>query len=150
LQAARQLQLQQEAQLLREKDMMVHEAEQRERDLMNRVQGRAGSMGLGGVGSPSGPGGGRPSNGDIPSSLASAMGNNARPSSSGGAHPNESFKKVPGSVLVPCRARGMPMDHNFKVRLNISFPRIQTQVINRCKFVLCFRQKCSFVTCDPF
>jgi len=114
LQAARQLQLQQEAQLLREKDMMVHEAEQRERDLMNRIQGRAGSMGLGGVGSPSGPGGGRPSNGDVPSSLASAMGNNARPSSSGGAHPNESFKKVPGSVLVPCRARGMPMDHNFK------------------------------------
>ena len=55
--------------------------------------------------------------------------NNARPSSSGGAHPNESFKKVPGSVLVPCRARGMPMDHNFKVRLNISFPGIQTQVI---------------------
>lgn len=25
-------------------------------------------------------------------------------------------KKAPGSVIVPCRARGMPMDHNFKVR----------------------------------
>jgi hypothetical protein len=24
-------------------------------------------------------------------------------------------KKAPGSVIVPCRARGMPMDHNFKV-----------------------------------
>jgi hypothetical protein len=125
LQAARQLQLQQEAQLLREKDMMVHEAEQRERDLIQRVQGRAGSLALGGVGSPIC----RPVNGEIPSSVTSAMGNNARPSSSGGAHLNESFKKVPGSVLVPCRARGMPMDHNFKVRLNISFPRIQTQVI---------------------
>mmetsp|Transcript_31413 Transcript_31413/g.34777 ORF Transcript_31413/g.34777 Transcript_31413/m.34777 type:complete len:620 (+) Transcript_31413:70-1929(+) len=26
----------------------------------------------------------------------------------------ESFQKTPGSVVVPCRARGMPMDHNFK------------------------------------
>lgn len=26
-------------------------------------------------------------------------------------------RKAPGSVIVPCRARGMPMDHNFKVRL---------------------------------
>lgn len=24
-------------------------------------------------------------------------------------------RKAPGSVIVPCRARGMPMDHNFKV-----------------------------------
>jgi hypothetical protein len=24
-------------------------------------------------------------------------------------------KKAPGSVIVPCRARGMPMEHNFKV-----------------------------------
>ena len=24
-------------------------------------------------------------------------------------------KKSPGTVIVPCRARGMPMDHNFKV-----------------------------------
>lgn len=27
----------------------------------------------------------------------------------------EEFQKTPGSVIVPCRARGMPMDHNFKV-----------------------------------
>lgn len=26
----------------------------------------------------------------------------------------DSFQKTPGSVVVPCRARGMPMDHNFK------------------------------------
>jgi len=26
-----------------------------------------------------------------------------------------SIQKPPGSVVVPCRARGMPMDHNFKV-----------------------------------
>ena len=27
----------------------------------------------------------------------------------------EDIEKTPGSVIVPCRARGMPMDHNFKV-----------------------------------
>lgn len=27
----------------------------------------------------------------------------------------EEIEKTPGSVIVPCRARGMPMDHNFKV-----------------------------------
>jgi hypothetical protein len=26
----------------------------------------------------------------------------------------DAFQKTPGSVVVPCRARGMPMDHNFK------------------------------------
>eukprot|EP00977_Amphora_coffeiformis_P022314 scaffold10819_cov130-Amphora_coffeaeformis.AAC.1 len=26
----------------------------------------------------------------------------------------EDIEKTPGSVIVPCRARGMPMDHNFK------------------------------------
>lgn len=26
----------------------------------------------------------------------------------------EDFRKTPGTVIVPCRARGMPMDHNFK------------------------------------
>jgi hypothetical protein len=25
-----------------------------------------------------------------------------------------SIQNPPGSVVVPCRARGMPMDHNFK------------------------------------
>jgi hypothetical protein len=29
----------------------------------------------------------------------------------------EELEKAPGSVIVPCRARGMPMDHNFKVSL---------------------------------
>jgi len=28
----------------------------------------------------------------------------------------DDLEKTPGSVIVPCRARGMPMDHNFKVR----------------------------------
>lgn len=27
----------------------------------------------------------------------------------------DEIEKAPGSVIVPCRARGMPMDHNFKV-----------------------------------
>lgn len=26
----------------------------------------------------------------------------------------EELRKTPGTVIVPCRARGMPMDHNFK------------------------------------
>jgi len=33
---------------------------------------------------------------------------------------NEDLEKAPGSVIVPCRARGMPMDHNFKVRRRLS------------------------------
>lgn len=39
-----------------------------------------------------------------------AGGRNA--SAEGGS--KDSFQKTPGSVVVPCRARGMPMDHNFK------------------------------------
>lgn len=36
----------------------------------------------------------------------------------------EELEKTPGSVIVPCRARGMPMDHNFKVSsLRFSFSR---------------------------
>ena len=31
------------------------------------------------------------------------------------ANTKEELEKTPGSVIVPCRARGMPMDHNFKV-----------------------------------
>jgi hypothetical protein len=31
------------------------------------------------------------------------------------AQDKEELEKTPGSVIVPCRARGMPMDHNFKV-----------------------------------
>jgi multidrug efflux pump subunit AcrA (membrane-fusion protein) len=27
----------------------------------------------------------------------------------------DELRKTPGTVIVPCRARGMPMDHNFKV-----------------------------------
>jgi hypothetical protein len=29
----------------------------------------------------------------------------------------DDLRKTPGTVIVPCRARGMPMDHNFKVSL---------------------------------
>jgi hypothetical protein len=32
-----------------------------------------------------------------------------------GAQDQDDLEKSPGSVIVPCRARGMPMDHNFKV-----------------------------------
>lgn len=31
-----------------------------------------------------------------------------------GASNKDEMEKAPGSVIVPCRARGMPMDHNFK------------------------------------
>lgn len=34
--------------------------------------------------------------------------------STGNGGSKDSFQKTPGSVVVPCRARGMPMDHNFK------------------------------------
>lgn len=34
--------------------------------------------------------------------------------SAGDGGGKDSFQKTPGSVVVPCRARGMPMDHNFK------------------------------------
>lgn len=34
----------------------------------------------------------------------------------------DDLRKTPGTVIVPCRARGMPMDHNFKVRcLTVDF-----------------------------
>ena len=35
-------------------------------------------------------------------------------------------RRDPGSVVVPCRARGMPMDHNFKVRETsvVFFPKL--------------------------
>ncbi len=36
----------------------------------------------------------------------------------------EEFQKTPGSVIVPCRARGMPMDHNFKVSVRTTFCRV--------------------------
>jgi hypothetical protein len=34
----------------------------------------------------------------------------------------EELAKLPGSVIVPCRARGMPMDHNFKVCFHCNYP----------------------------
>ena len=40
------------------------------------------------------------------------------------AIPKEEVEKTPGSVIVPCRARGMPMDHNFKVSLLESRPAV--------------------------
>jgi hypothetical protein len=51
---------------------------------------------------------------------------------------NEAFSiassPVRGTVLVPCRARGMPVEHNFKVRLHI-FVRAIELCIPRCNFV---------------
>ena len=43
---------------------------------------------------------------------ATGEGSGARTGSS--ANEKDCFQKTPGSVVVPCRARGMPMDHNFK------------------------------------
>ena len=40
---------------------------------------------------------------------------NADVASAPDAEGNDEVEKAPGSVIVPCRARGMPMDHNFKV-----------------------------------
>ena len=37
-----------------------------------------------------------------------------------GESSKDTFQKTPGSVVVPCRARGMPMDHNFKVMKEMS------------------------------
>jgi hypothetical protein len=36
----------------------------------------------------------------------------------------EELAKLPGSVIVPCRARGMPMDHNFKVSFIVAIPSV--------------------------
>jgi hypothetical protein len=33
----------------------------------------------------------------------------------------DDLRKTPGTVIVPCRARGMPMDHNFKVSLFVDW-----------------------------
>ena len=44
-------------------------------------------------------------------------------------------KLPPGSLLVPCRARGMPKDHNSKVRL-CCFGSFQLDFL---KFYICFR-----------
>lgn len=55
---------------------------------------------------------------------ATAKPNERRPSDTADSNnvctevpPKEEVEKTPGSVIVPCRARGMPMDHNFKVSL---------------------------------
>lgn len=44
------------------------------------------------------------------------MSADALPTSLAKASTSKKSKKPPGSVVVPCRARGMPVDHNFKVR----------------------------------
>ncbi|CAB9508382.1 expressed unknown protein [Seminavis robusta] len=44
---------------------------------------------------------------------AASMGNNNNTAAAADAGKDER-RKAPGSVIVPCRARGMPMDHNFK------------------------------------
>jgi hypothetical protein len=53
------------------------------------------------------------------SKSAAAMNNNREQAASSADVVNkEDIEKAPGSVIVPCRARGMPMDHNFKVNIN--------------------------------
>jgi len=50
------------------------------------------------------------------SQVAAAIPEQAESSPAGvGDEEKEELEKAPGSVIVPCRARGMPMDHNFKV-----------------------------------
>jgi len=41
-----------------------------------------------------------------------------------GGPTKEDLEKTPGSVIVPCRARGMPMDHNFKVRKSLRIAHV--------------------------
>lgn len=54
----------------------------------------------------------------------------------------EELEKTPGSVIVPCRARGMPMDHNFKVsqgsRKHILVSPVSRPVSHGCS-CFCFR-----------
>mmetsp|Transcript_110161 Transcript_110161/g.318417 ORF Transcript_110161/g.318417 Transcript_110161/m.318417 type:complete len:617 (-) Transcript_110161:142-1992(-) len=38
----------------------------------------------------------------------------AQPATAAPKKTKEELRKTPGTVIVPCRARGMPMDHNFK------------------------------------
>jgi len=37
-----------------------------------------------------------------------------KPATTAAEKNKEDLRKTPGTVIVPCRARGMPMDHNFK------------------------------------
>lgn len=58
----------------------------------------------------------------------------------------EELEKAPGSVIVPCRARGMPMDHNFKVSfvgcdLDSAF---SLALLTTCYFTLSRRPTLSF------
>ena len=54
----------------------------------------------------------------------------------------EELEKTPGSVIVPCRARGMPMDHNFKVsqgsRKNVLVSRVCRPVYLTWLFLFLF------------
>jgi hypothetical protein len=50
----------------------------------------------------------------------------------------EELAKLPGSVIVPCRARGMPMDHNFKVSTEIFYCRCCFQCLLCSQFLYSF------------
>lgn len=52
--------------------------------------------------------------------VASSKAKPGLPTEQVSAASKEELEKTPGSVIVPCRARGMPMDHNFKVRIQDS------------------------------
>ena len=57
---------------------------------------------------------------------------------SNGESSKDTFQKTPGSVVVPCRARGMPMDHNFKVKKMFSLQRCAKQYQIVAKVCFCF------------
>jgi hypothetical protein len=69
-------------------------------------------------------GGGRPAEvppgnemlGQDGTKIDSAADKDYRNSNSSAEKSKDDLRKTPGTVIVPCRARGMPMDHNFKVR----------------------------------
>ena len=52
----------------------------------------------------------------VKSSEAQAPKEARRDSNASAEKSKDDLRKTPGTVIVPCRARGMPMDHNFKVR----------------------------------
>lgn len=71
----------------------------------------------------------------------------------------DEVEKSPGSVIVPCRARGMPMDHNFKVNHRKKDPVCRNH-FSLLDFdvdcIFCYPRKCEarggvdmFILCMP-
>ena len=86
-------------------------------ELERRRQQLAALANLSGGGRPSEPPPGSEQLGQdsVKSSEAQAPKEARRDSNASAEKSKDDLRKTPGTVIVPCRARGMPMDHNFKV-----------------------------------